>query len=198
MANVLIDHCTVGADLISASCCHLHNVPTDEMPAKSLFTVIKVYKSTMTKKATIEVDVQGLKNIRTFLGSNLMGWDAIIGHPMLHHLNTVMNVKDKRVSILHRCKMRYELNMLARVTETPVKQAAATYAADYESPHDSPISFELSSHAHETDRNEDTTDSSGGSEEDPALSNLTSDNDAQGRPEEQAYQMLDEAHTLHP
>ena len=98
-ANVLIDPCTVGADLSSAQFCPLNNIPTDEMRPKSLFTAIKAYKSTMTNKATIEVDVQGHKEIRTFLVSNLMDWDAIIGHPMLHHLNTVMNVKDNRVSI---------------------------------------------------------------------------------------------------
>ena len=55
--NVLIDPCTVGADLISALSCHLHNIPTEEMPPKSLFTAITRYKCTMSKKATIEVDV---------------------------------------------------------------------------------------------------------------------------------------------
>ena len=104
--NVLIDSCTVGADLITAQFCHLHNMPTEEMPPKSLFTAIKGCKCTMTKKATIEVDVQGHKEIRTFLVSNLMDCNAIIGHPMLHHLNTVMNCKDNRVSIKARRKLR--------------------------------------------------------------------------------------------
>ena len=149
-ANVLIDPCTVGADLIAAQFCHLHNIPTEEMPLKSLFTAIKGSKSTMTKKATIEVDVQGHKEIRTFLVSNLMNWDAIIGHPMLHHLNTVMNVKDNRVSIQPRGKMRYHLNMLDRVTETPVMPTAATFTEDYDSPYDLPISYDSSSHAYET------------------------------------------------
>ena len=36
--------------------------------------------------------------------------------------------------------MRYDLNMLDRVTETPVMQGAATYREDYDSPYDSPIS----------------------------------------------------------
>ena len=40
-ANVSIDSCTVGSDLISAQCCHLHNIPTEEMPPKSMFTAIK-------------------------------------------------------------------------------------------------------------------------------------------------------------
>ena len=92
-ANVLIDTCTVGADLISAQFCHLHNIPTEEMPAKSLFTAIEGYKSTRIKKATMEVDVQVHKEIRTFLVSNLMDWDAIIGNPILQHLNTGMSVK---------------------------------------------------------------------------------------------------------
>ena len=86
----------------------------------------------MTKKATIEVAVQGNKEIRTVLVSKLMDWDPIIGHPMLHHLNTVMHVKDNRVSIQLRGKMRYDLNMLDRVTETPVMQAAATFTEDYD------------------------------------------------------------------
>ena len=34
-ANVLIAPCTVGANLISAQFCHLHNIPTEEMPPKS-------------------------------------------------------------------------------------------------------------------------------------------------------------------
>ena len=141
-ANVLIDSCTVDADLILAQFCHLHNIPIEEMPPKSLFTAIKGSKSTITKKATIEVDVQGQKEIWTFLVSNLMDWDAIIDHPMLNHLNTVMNVKDNRVSIQLNGQMRYDLNILDRVTETPVMQAAATYTEDYDSPYDSPISHD--------------------------------------------------------
>ena len=50
--------------------------------------------------------------------------------------------------------------MLDRVTETPVMQAAATYTEGYVSPYDSPISYDSSSHAHEIDTDEDTTDSS--------------------------------------
>ena len=98
-ANVLIDPCTVGGNLISPQFCHLHNIPAVEMPPKSLLTATKGSKSTMTKKATIEVDVQAHKEIRILLIRNLIDWDAIIGHPMLPHLNTVMNVKDNRVSI---------------------------------------------------------------------------------------------------
>ena len=59
--NVSIDPCPVGADLISAQFCHLHNIPTEEMPPKSQFTAIKGSKSTMTKKATMEVDMQHLQ-----------------------------------------------------------------------------------------------------------------------------------------
>ena len=53
--------------------------------------------------------------------------------------------------------MRYNLNMLDRVTETPVMQAAATYAEDCASPYDSRISCHSSSHAHETGTVGDTT-----------------------------------------
>ena len=109
------------------------------MPHKSLVTVIKGSKSTITKKASIEVDVQGHKGIRTCLDSNLKDWDAIMIHTMWHHLNTGMNVKDNRVSIQPRGKMRCDLHMLDRVTETPVMQAAATYTEDHDSQYDSPI-----------------------------------------------------------
>ena len=81
--------------------------------------------------------------------------------------------------------MRFDLNMLDRVTETPVMHAAATYTEDYDSPYDSPISYDSSSPAHETDTDEDTTDLSvSDSEEEPALLHHTSDNTSQGRTEE--------------
>ena len=197
-ANVRIDPCTVGADLISARFCNPHNIGTEEMTAKSLFTENKGSKSTITKKSSIEVDVQGYKEIRTFLLSNLMHRDAIIGHPMLHHLNTVMRIKDVRVRIHPAGKMRYDFNMHDRVTETPVMQAAATYTEDDDTPCDSPISYYALSHALETETDDDTTDSSSDYEEEPALSHYTSDNDSQARPEEQGYLMLDETTTLHP
>ena len=115
------------------------------------------------------MDVQDHKELRTSLDSNLMDWDAIIGHPMLHHLNTVMNVTDHRVSIQPKGKMRYDLHMLDRVTETPVMQAAGTFTEDYVSPYDSAISYDSSSHAHETETDADTPNSSRDSDEDPAL-----------------------------
>ena len=114
----------------------------------------------MTKKATIEVNVQGHKEIRTFHVRNLMDWDAIIAHPMWHQLNTIMHVKDNRVTIQPKGKMRYDLNMLGRVTETPIMQAAATLTEDYDSSYDSPISYDSSSHAHETETDEVSTDRS--------------------------------------
>ena len=177
--NVLIDPCPVGADLIAARFCHLQNIPTEEMPSKSLFTAIKGSKSTMTKKATIEVDVQGHNEIRTFLVRNLMDWDAIIGHSMLHHLNTVMNVRDNRVPIQPSGTMRYDLNMLDTVTETLVIQAAFTFTETYDSPYDTPIPYDSWSHAYEGETEEDTIDSSANhSEEEPALSHDTSDTDS--------------------
>ena len=65
--------------------------------------------------------------------------------------------------------MRYDLNMLDRVTETAVMQAAATLTEDYDSPHDSPITYDSSSHAYETETDEDITDSSSDAEDEPAL-----------------------------
>ena len=88
--------------------------------------------------------------------------------------------------------------MLYRLSETPVMQAAATYTEDYDSPYDSPICYDSSSRAQKTETDEDTTDTSSDSDEDPALSPHTPDNDLQGRPEGQGYQMLDKTPTLHP
>ena len=127
------------------------------MPPKSLFTAIKGSKSTMTNKATIEADVQGRMEITTFIVSNLMDRDAIIGHLMLYHLNKVMNVKDNRVSIQPKGKMRYDLNMLDRVTDTLVMQAAAIFTEEYDSLYDSPISYDSSSDAYTTETHADTT-----------------------------------------
>ena len=127
-----------------------------------------------------------------------MDWGAIIGHHMLHHLNTVMNVRDNRISIQPRCKRAYDLHILDRVTDTSVMQAAATFTEDYDSTYYLPISYDSSSNAYTTETDEDTTDSSvTDSGEEPALSH-TSGNDIQGRSEEQRYEMLDETPTLHP
>ena len=198
-ANVLIDPCTVGADRISEQFCHLHNMPTEEMPTKSSFIAINESKSTITKGATMKVNVQGHKENGTFLVSNLMDWDAIIGHRMLHHLNTVMTVEDNRVTIQPTGKMRYYFNMVDRVTDTPVMQAAATFTEGLDSSYVLPLSYDSSSHAYETETDEDTTDSSASdSEEEPASSHHTPDSDSQGRPKEQQYQMLDASPTLHP
>ena len=95
----------------------------------------------------MEVDVQGHKVIRSLLVRNLMDWDAIIGYPMLHHLNTVINVKDNSVSIHLIGKLRYDLHMLDRVIETPVIQAAATYTEHYNAAYNSPIFYDSSSPA---------------------------------------------------
>ena len=95
--------------------------------------------------------------------------------------------------------MRYDLNILDRVLETPVMQAAGRFTEDYDSTHDSPISYDSWSHTYETETDEDTTDSSANdSEEKLAFSHYTSDTDLQGRPEEQGNQILYETPTLHP
>ena len=89
----------------------------------------------MSKKATIEVNMQGHQKIRSFLIRYLIDWDAIMGHPMVHHLDIRMNVKHNKVTIQPRGKRRYDLNMFDRVTETPVMLATATFTEDYDSPY---------------------------------------------------------------
>ena len=105
------------------------------MPRKSSFTAIKRAQSTITKKATVEVDVPGHKEIRTFLITKLMDWNAIIGHLMLHHLDTGMNIQDNTVFMQRNEKMRFDLHMLEKVTDTPVMQAAAIFTEAYDSPY---------------------------------------------------------------
>ena len=135
-ANVLIHPCTVCTDQISAQFCYMHHRPTDEMPPTSSFTAMKLGKSTITKKATVAVDVQGHREIRTFLVTNLMHCNAIIGHLMLHHLYTGINIKDKSVFIQPNEKIRFDLHILQKVTDTPVMQAAATFTEEYDSLYD--------------------------------------------------------------
>ena len=60
-AHALIDPCTINGDLISANCCFLNQIPTEDMDAKPLETAIKGSRSTMTKKATVELNMQGNK-----------------------------------------------------------------------------------------------------------------------------------------
>ena len=75
--------------------------------------------------------------------------------------------------------MRFDFNILVRVTGTPIVQAAATFTEDYDSPYDSPVSCDSSSHPHETETDKDTCDSSASdSEEEPTLSPHISDNDS--------------------
>ena len=60
-------------------------------------------------------------------------------------------------------------------------QAVGTFTEDYDSPYNAPISYDPSSHAYETETDEDTPDSSASdSEEEPALSYHTSVIDSQG------------------
>ena len=121
------------------------------MPAKSLFIAIKGSKSTLTRRATIEVDVQRQKEIRTFLVSNLIDWDVIIAYLILHHLKSVIHIKDNRVFIQPKGKMRYDHNMLDRVTVTLIMVAEATFTEEYDLPYDSPLSYDSSSNAHTTE-----------------------------------------------
>ena len=55
--HALIDSCTINADLISANFCFLNKIPTEEMDAKPLKTAIKGSRSTMTKKANVELNI---------------------------------------------------------------------------------------------------------------------------------------------
>ena len=75
--HALIDPCTINVDLISGNLYFLNKIAIEDMDAKPLETAIKARRSTMTKKATVELDIQGNKITRIFYVSNLRDWDAI-------------------------------------------------------------------------------------------------------------------------
>ena len=106
-APALIDPCTINADLISANFCFFNRIPTKGMDANPLETAIRGSRSTITKKPTVELNIQGNKISRTLYVSNLTAWDAIIAQPVLATLNVIMDVKNDKVSILHIRKARH-------------------------------------------------------------------------------------------
>ena len=144
-AHVLIDPCTINSDLISANFCFLNKIPTEDMDAKPLETAIKGSRSTMTKKANVELNIQGNKISRVFYVSNLRDWDAILGQPFLATLNVIMDVKNNKVSIQPIGKPRQQLYMLQKQSHAVSTAACSIYN------YDDKIFYDLSSHAEETD-----------------------------------------------
>ena len=105
--NIIMNPCSVVADLISAQFCNLYNISTEGMPLKYCVPAIQGFKCTITKAATIEVDRQLHEDISTFHVSNLMDCNALVSYPMLHHFNAGLNVKHNSVHILCNDKMKY-------------------------------------------------------------------------------------------
>ena len=98
-AHVLIDSCTINGDLISANFCLRNKITTEDMDAKPLETAIKGRRSTMTKKADVELNIQGNKISISFYVPNLTDWHSTLGQPLLATLNVIMDVKNNQVSI---------------------------------------------------------------------------------------------------
>ena len=126
-AQALLDPCTQNGDLISTTFCHLHKIPTEEMQQKPLETAIKGSRSTMLKKATVELDIQGHKETRTLYMANLKDWDVILGEPALNSLNAIFEIRDNKISIQPRFSQRYELEMITRKSNNNRIKVAALY-----------------------------------------------------------------------
>ena len=69
------------------------------MDAKQLEIAIKDRRSTMTKDATVILNMQGNKISSTFYISNLRDWDAILGQLFLAVLHMIMDVRNNKISI---------------------------------------------------------------------------------------------------
>ena len=76
------------------------------MDPKPLKTAINGSRSTMIKKATVEINIQGNEISRAFYVSNPIDWDAIFGQPFLATLNVIMDVKNNKVAIQPTGKLR--------------------------------------------------------------------------------------------
>ena len=144
-AHALIDPCTINGGLISANRCFRNEIPTENMDAEPLETAIKGSRSTITKQATVELNIQENKISRTFHVSNLRDWDAILGQPFLATLNVIMDVRNIKVSIQPTRSPRQQLDMLQKQSQAVSTIACSIY--DYEDD----VSDDPSSHAHETD-----------------------------------------------
>ena len=69
--HALIQPCTINGDHMSGNFCFRNSIPTEDIHDKLLETTIKASRSTMTKKATVELNTSGNKISRTFYVSNL-------------------------------------------------------------------------------------------------------------------------------
>jgi len=111
-ANVLLDPCTQGEDLISNNFCILFKLPLTQMEKKPLETAIQGSRSPMANKTIVLINVQGYKEERTFNAANLRNSDAILGKAALKNLKAIINIHDNTISIQPPGMARYDLIML--------------------------------------------------------------------------------------
>ena len=84
----------------------------------------------MTKKATVELNMQRDKISSTFYVSNCGDWDAILGQPFQATLHVIMNVKNNKVSIQPTEKLRQQLHMLQKQAHAVSTAACSIYDDD--------------------------------------------------------------------
>ena len=144
-AHALMDLCTINGNLISANLCFRKKIPTDGMDAKPLETAIQGSRSTMKKKATVELNIQQNKISRRLYVSNRGDWDAILGQPFLAAPNVIMDVRNNIVSIQSTGKPRQHLHILQKQSDAGSTAGCSIYDCDDD------ICIDQSSHGPETD-----------------------------------------------
>ena len=144
-AHALMDPCTIDDDLIAANFCLLNNIPTQDVDAEPLKTAIKGSRSTMTKEATVERNIQGNKIGKPCSVSNLRDCDTIFVQPFLAIPNVIMDIKNYKVSIQPTGKPRQQLFMQQKQSHAISTAAHSIYT------HDDDVCYYSSSHAPETD-----------------------------------------------
>lgn len=129
-AHALTDNCTINSDLISGNFCFLNKIPTEEVNTKHLETAIKANRSTMTTKATGELNIQGHESSRTFNISNLRDCDAILGKLFPVVQNVCMDVRNNQVSIQSTGKLRQQVHILQKHSRVGSTIAYSIYDYD--------------------------------------------------------------------
>ena len=89
-ALALIDLQPIGGDLISAQFVYLYKLPVVKIEAKTLTTAIKGYKGTVDKTCEVELKCGGYEETRKFYVAHLLGWDMILGTPVLQDVRATI------------------------------------------------------------------------------------------------------------
>ena len=129
-AYALIDTCTIHGNLMSANVCFRHQIPTEDMDVKSLTIAIKGRRSTITKKSTVELIIQGNKISGILYVPNLREWDTILVRAFFAAGNMIIDFRKQKVSIQAVWKRRTYLDMLWKQGHAVSTAAGSIYQHD--------------------------------------------------------------------